>query len=69
LDTHREALTGIGRGNANEVLRAMPKAEPVIAADMGGMMGRDDATDRTGAETGRPSAITGRDGGGSDLCS
>jgi hypothetical protein len=65
LETHCDAVIGIGRGRDIEPLRAMPRAEPLETAGATGD-GRDGSTASTGrvgtgvARTGaRASAITG----------
>jgi hypothetical protein len=35
LETHCDALTGIGRGGGSEAFRAIPSAEPAIGAGAG----------------------------------
>jgi hypothetical protein len=72
LETHCEALTGIGRGSDSDALRAIPRAEPVIAA--AGSAGRAalaESTGRVGTAVGRTgaSAITERGGADAALCS
>jgi hypothetical protein len=52
LETHCEALTGIGRGGGSEVPRAIPSAEPAIGVGPG--------ADAGSAERGCSATDTGR---------